>query len=62
MFLLRLSILHCSGKAYNEFLSYTFDAIGIFTLSIFFFVSALFFQMHYLYSKGLGRLGAFQLL
>ena len=60
-FLLLLSILHCPGKLHYEFLSYAFNAIGVFTRSTFFFVSAVFFQVCHLYSRGPGRLGAFQL-
>ena len=44
-FLLLLSILHCHGKAYYEFLSYTLNATRVFTLSAVFFLGALFLQV-----------------
>ena len=62
VFLLLLSILHCHGKAHHEFLSYAFNAIGVFTLSTFFFIGTLFFQMCHPYSRGPSRLSALQLL
>ena len=60
-FLLLLGILHCPGKEHCQFLSYAFNAIGVFTLSTFFFVGALFLLVCHPYSRGPGRLGAFQL-
>ena len=59
--LLLLSIFHCPSKMHYEFLCYTFNAIGVFTLSAFFFVGALFFQAHHRYSRGPSSLGAPQL-
>ena len=57
-FLLLLSILHCPGEVHYEFLSYTLNAIRVFTLSTFFFLSVLFLQMCQLYSGDLSRLNA----
>ena len=58
--LLLLSILHCPGEAHYEFLRYTLNAIRVFTLNIFFFLGALFLQMHQPYSGNLSRLSALQ--
>ena len=41
LFLL-LSVLHCSGKVYNELFSYALNATGILACSIFLLVSTLF--------------------
>ena len=43
--LLLLSILHCSGKAYNEFLSYALNTIWVFTVNAFPLVSTFFLQV-----------------
>ena len=60
-FLLLLGICHCPCKAHYKFLSHTLNSIGVFTLGALFCVGTVFFQMHHLYSRGPGRLGAFQL-
>ena len=60
-FLLLLGLLHCLGKAHYKFLSHTLDSIRVFTASVLFLISTVFFQMCNPYSKGPSRLGAFQL-
>ena len=59
--LLLLSILHCSGKVYNELFSYAFDAILIFTVNAFFLVGTLFLQVCHPCRRGHGWLTAFKL-
>ena len=60
MFLLLLSILHCSGKAYSEFPCHAFNAIWVFAVSTFLFVSVLFLQVCYPHSRDLSWLTAFK--
>ena len=44
-FLILVFILHCSGKAYHEFLCHIIKAIRILTISTFFIISSLFLQV-----------------
>ena len=57
--LILLGLLHCSSKAYNDFIHHIFNSIRIFAFGTCRFIRTLFFQMHCSYSRGLGRLGAF---
>ena len=59
-FFILLSFLHCPGQAHYELLSHVLDSIRAITLSTLFFVSAIFFQVHHPYCRGLKSLGAFQ--
>ena len=56
-----LSVLHCSGKAYNELVGYSFNAIWVSAVDTFLLVGTLFLQVCHPSQRGCGWPTAFEL-